>query len=579
MPMYVGRNEPSEAVVAGTDSNDELVNLLVDAAGKLKVSAAISSGDVTVELQQIAGCLIGTPSGSGGEFDTAYDSGTTIECTNLPSYYNSLTDEDIIGIVQINDSQEVVETYLRDDVAISVAGNVISVAGASFSATDTFVVYTLVKKDEYGAGNVGDGTQRVTIADDDTNLSAIKTAIELLDDLQGALKSVDIDELITRITDSSGSEINPAEEDGNLADILTALTDGVSIPPATHRSPSDFTAAYTSNVTITLSGLPFTPSSEQIVYIKQVDETNDTSALWLNGINCTLEISGSVITITPNDGSTPFTSDDEYEVGINDQDKAYDATLDSFKTSEQSPATAWYTDAVELVSEEDLTGSFADLGAEIDTRGKNFLALYVTLDVNDSIQPLLKILFKHESGGSEEYESHVYQLKDEDNLQVIRLDVSNVAFVQLQAMVDTVGATAGTLTVYVSKAWLPSVVDDEPSGVYKEVTIANGEDTSDVLDVRGYKHFTFFMPSAWTAADIAFLTSPSSGGTLYDVNDEFDNRWVVSVAADKSYSAGSSLVEALKSVPFLALQSVDSADPDTDVSQGGDRVIGIWMER
>ena len=33
-----------------------------------------------------------------------------------------------------------------------------------------------------GAGNVGNGTQRVTIADDDTNQSAIKTAVELIDD-------------------------------------------------------------------------------------------------------------------------------------------------------------------------------------------------------------------------------------------------------------------------------------------------------------------------------------------------------------------------------------------------------------
>lgn len=74
-----------------------------------------------------------------------------------------------------------------------------------------------------GAGNVGTGTQRTTIADDDTNLSAIKTAIEKIDDLQAALKSVDTDELITRITNSSGVEINPAKEDGNLASIKTAV--------------------------------------------------------------------------------------------------------------------------------------------------------------------------------------------------------------------------------------------------------------------------------------------------------------------------------------------------------------------
>jgi len=55
----------------------------------------------------------------------------------------------------------------------------------------------------------------------ETNSSDIKTAVEKIDDLQGALKSVDTDELITRITDSAGTEINPAKEDGNLATVKT----------------------------------------------------------------------------------------------------------------------------------------------------------------------------------------------------------------------------------------------------------------------------------------------------------------------------------------------------------------------
>ena len=43
------------------------------------------------------------------------------------------------------------------------------------------------------SGNVGNGTQRVTIADDDTNLAAIKTAVELLDDaISGAQMQVDV---------------------------------------------------------------------------------------------------------------------------------------------------------------------------------------------------------------------------------------------------------------------------------------------------------------------------------------------------------------------------------------------------
>jgi len=58
----------------------------------------------------------------------------------------------------------------------------------------------------------------------ETNSGDIKTAVEKIDDLQGALKSVDTDELISRITDSAGTEINPAKEDGNLATIAGDTT-------------------------------------------------------------------------------------------------------------------------------------------------------------------------------------------------------------------------------------------------------------------------------------------------------------------------------------------------------------------
>lgn len=58
----------------------------------------------------------------------------------------------------------------------------------------------------------------------EVNSGDIKTAVEKIDDLQGALKSVDSDELITRVTDSFGTEINPAKEDGNLSTIATDTT-------------------------------------------------------------------------------------------------------------------------------------------------------------------------------------------------------------------------------------------------------------------------------------------------------------------------------------------------------------------
>jgi len=55
------------------------------------------------------------------------------------------------------------------------------------------------------------------------NQGTIITALQKIDDIQNALKSVDTDELVSRLTDSAGTEINPAKEDGNLSSIKTAV--------------------------------------------------------------------------------------------------------------------------------------------------------------------------------------------------------------------------------------------------------------------------------------------------------------------------------------------------------------------
>lgn len=79
-------------------------------------------------------------------------------------------------------------------------------------------------------GDIGAGSNIATLLDD------IKTATEKIDDLQGALKSVDSDELITRITDSAGTEINPAKEDGNLSTVNTNIANLTKTEDTAHSS-------------------------------------------------------------------------------------------------------------------------------------------------------------------------------------------------------------------------------------------------------------------------------------------------------------------------------------------------------
>lgn len=308
-------------------------------------------------------------------------------------------------------------------------------------------------------GNAGAGTQRVAIVDDDTNLVAIKTALELLDDLQGALKSIDTDELITRVTDSSGVEINPAKEDGNLADIKDVLESGVSLPHAEFISPEDFSATYTSSTTLTLAGLSISMSNPQIAYVVQVLADN-TSKRWIQGHNCTLKESGGVVTIYPNDASTPFVTADGYEVGLNYQKKAYDATQDALKHLEQSPEKDWYTGFIPLVTAQDLTATNDTLGNSIDVQTAKTVLLTITGDVNDSTDVVLSMFTQETSGGTEftpvgalTPSVTLWGAVGADFTEGYYLDVTADSYIQLRAIAGTLGVTPGDLTISVKKVF------------------------------------------------------------------------------------------------------------------------------
>lgn len=95
----------------------------------------------------------------------------------------------------------------------------------------------------------------VLSTEQETILTALQTALEKIDDVQGALKSVDSDELITRITDSAGAEINPAKEDGNLATITGDTTSIDGKVPADPAREGGNLASILTQLDITTSAL------------------------------------------------------------------------------------------------------------------------------------------------------------------------------------------------------------------------------------------------------------------------------------------------------------------------------------
>ena len=250
-----------------------------------------------------------------------------------------------------------------------------------------------------------------------------------------------------------GTSDNRAEVDATGA---LKVTGGASAVSAEYTSPTDFTATYTSSTTITLSGLPFTiTDSSQVAFITVIPSTG-SAATYVNGSSgVTLKVSSNVITLA---GITdPFASGDVYQVGINAQTKSYDASTNSQMVSPLNNVWNQYTDAETLVTAQDLTDAYADFGAEIDMRGYTHLRVGIVLDVNNSENITMKLLGLNSSGGSDEFEIEGGTTQaiahTADNKFSYEFDVKGSPFVQIQAIAGTVGATAGDLTLTISKIW------------------------------------------------------------------------------------------------------------------------------
>ena len=116
----------------------------------------MTTGDINVDTTSLdMSGYVGKASGTNADFTTAYASATTLTCSSLPSDVDSLTADDIASIIQIATDGSVTNTYTRDDVTLSASGTdptTLTVTGATFTNTDTFVVYTNIARPSGGGG-------------------------------------------------------------------------------------------------------------------------------------------------------------------------------------------------------------------------------------------------------------------------------------------------------------------------------------------------------------------------------------------------------------------------------------------
>ena len=103
------------------------------------------TSDINVDNNSVdANALIGKS--GGGDFTTAYASATTITIGAMPFTHTFIAD-DIVSVQQISTAGAVLNTYTRDDKTMAVAGGtVLTVTGATFGATDSFVIYSNITR-------------------------------------------------------------------------------------------------------------------------------------------------------------------------------------------------------------------------------------------------------------------------------------------------------------------------------------------------------------------------------------------------------------------------------------------------
>jgi len=111
------------------------------------VGASFDNLDVTNNNVDTSGYL-GKDSGTNADFTTAYASAITITLSGFPTSVAAFTADDIVSVVQIATDGSVTKTYTRNDAAFTLAANVLTVVGAAFVASDSFVIYTNVPRAE-----------------------------------------------------------------------------------------------------------------------------------------------------------------------------------------------------------------------------------------------------------------------------------------------------------------------------------------------------------------------------------------------------------------------------------------------
>ena len=110
-----------------------------------------------------------------------------------------------------------------------------------------------------------------------------------------------------------------------------------------------------------------------------------------------------------------------------------------------------YAKGQAIATSQTVTGTFANLGDEINIRGFNKLGIFIDLDINNSTGVVIQVLLLNEPGGDQYTHlissSYQWTLLDADgNYKLPDFELNGLAnYAQLQVKATVLGATAAII--------------------------------------------------------------------------------------------------------------------------------------
>jgi hypothetical protein len=266
-------------------------------------------------------------------------------------------------------------------------------------------------------------------------------------------------EILRRSYDDTAKAIRTQVEGISIdnLDVNTNSVDTSGLIGKSAGNKADFTVAYASGTTLTIGTYP-DGSTLIVTDIESIRVLSTAGAVIqeLTRDELTLSMSGSTLTVTG--FTSAFNSTDNFIIYTNvPRSPSYDSGLDVTKTVVQGYIPKNYVDYVTVVTAQDLTDTNANFGGSIDCRGYSKVGLYIITDVNSSETVTLDGYAQVESGASELYTIDGVSTKTlwttgaSDEYLYCEFNVGAISFLQLQAKAETVGATAGDLTIAITK--------------------------------------------------------------------------------------------------------------------------------